>query len=153
MRRRQRRAFAKALRKLQERVAAGRLKKRDKILEAIGRLKGAYPKAHPFVDIEVTATAGWKSACSGTWTSSRKPWPRWRLSAAQQPAGWSAQEFWETYIQLTVVEKAFRVLKSELSCVPSGITTPAARRPTSSCAYWPTLYGRPSTISPNVPGC
>jgi hypothetical protein len=32
--------------------------------------------------------------------------------------GWSAQEFWETYIQLTVVERAFRVLKSELLLRP-----------------------------------
>jgi hypothetical protein len=33
-------------------------------------------------------------------------------------AGWSAQEFWETYIQLTVVEHAFRVLKSQLLLRP-----------------------------------
>jgi hypothetical protein len=33
-------------------------------------------------------------------------------------AGWSAQEFWETYIQLTVVERAFRVLKTELLLRP-----------------------------------
>ncbi len=33
-------------------------------------------------------------------------------------AGWSAQQFWETYIQLTVVERAFRVLKSELLLRP-----------------------------------
>ncbi len=33
-------------------------------------------------------------------------------------AGWSAQEFWETYIQLTIVERAFRVLKSELLLRP-----------------------------------
>src|SRR4029077_9038395 len=33
-------------------------------------------------------------------------------------SGWSAQEFWETYIQLTVVERAFRVLKSELLLRP-----------------------------------
>ena len=32
--------------------------------------------------------------------------------------GWSAEEFWETYIQLTVVERAFRVLKSELLLRP-----------------------------------
>jgi hypothetical protein len=32
--------------------------------------------------------------------------------------GWSAQEFWETYIQLTVVERAFRVLKSNLLLRP-----------------------------------
>jgi hypothetical protein len=33
-------------------------------------------------------------------------------------AGWTAQEFWETYIQLTVVERAFRVLKSDLLLRP-----------------------------------
>jgi len=33
-------------------------------------------------------------------------------------AGWSAQEFWETYIQLTVVERAFHVLKSHLLLRP-----------------------------------
>ena len=54
MRRRQRRALAKGLKKLHDRVAQGRLKKRDKILEAIGRLKGRYPKAHSFVDIQVS---------------------------------------------------------------------------------------------------
>ena len=32
--------------------------------------------------------------------------------------GWTAEEFWETYIQLTVVERAFRVLKSELLLRP-----------------------------------
>jgi hypothetical protein len=32
--------------------------------------------------------------------------------------GWSAAEFWQTYIQLTVVERAFRVLKSELLLRP-----------------------------------
>src|SRR5262249_9465239 len=33
-------------------------------------------------------------------------------------AGWSAGALWETYIQLTRVEKAFRVLKSELLLRP-----------------------------------
>ena len=36
---------------------------------------------------------------------------------SNQP-GWSATELWETYMQLTVVEKAFRVLKSELLLRP-----------------------------------
>ena len=118
VRRRQRRAFAQGLKKLKRRVAKGRLKKRDKILEAIGRLKGRYPKAHPFVDIHVSG-----SPVSLTYT--------WRVAKFKQAlardgayllrsnqAGWSAQEFWETYMQLTVVEKAFRVLKSELLLRP-----------------------------------
>jgi transposase len=119
MRRKQRRSLAKALRKLHRRVAAGRLKQRDKIWEALGRLKARYPKACPFVRWTVTATG--------------KPELRWswkidKFKAAlaadgayllrSNQGGWSAEEFWETYIQLTVVERAFRVLKSELVLRP-----------------------------------
>jgi transposase len=32
--------------------------------------------------------------------------------------GWTPKEFWETYMQLAVAEKAFRVLKSELRLRP-----------------------------------
>ncbi len=124
MRRRQRRPFAKALKKLQERVASKRLQKRDKILEAIGRLKGRYPKAHPFVDIQVSD----RDKKSDTPVSLTYAWRVDKFKEAltrdgayllrSNQAGWSAQEFWETYIQLTVVEKAFRVLKSELLLRP-----------------------------------
>ena len=123
IRRRQRRAFAQGLKKLKDRVANRRLKKRDTILEAIGRLKGRYPKAHPFVDIQVSGGSVSDSPVSLTYT--------WRVAKFKQAlardgayllrsnqAGWSAQEFWETYTQLTVVEKAFRVLKGELLLRP-----------------------------------
>ena len=118
MRRRQRRGLAQALKKLYARVSTGRLKKRDKILEAIGRLKERFPKAHPFVTIRVGAThreftyvwnvVKFKDAlrCDGAY-----------LLRSNQ-AGWSAHEFWETYIQLTVVERAFRVLKTNLLLRP-----------------------------------
>lgn len=39
------------------------------------------------------------------------------LLRSNQP-GWTAAEFWKTYIQLTIVERAFRVLKSELLLRP-----------------------------------
>jgi transposase len=118
MRRRQRRAFAKGLKKLHERVAQGRLKKRDKVLEALGRLKGRYPKAHPFVDIRVrdrplSLTYTWRV---GKFKEALARDGAYLLRSNQ--AGWSAQEFWQTYIQLTVVEHAFRVLKSELLLRP-----------------------------------
>jgi transposase len=119
IRRKQRRGFAKALRKLQQRVAGGKLKKRDKILEALGRLKARYPKACPFATVTVTATAA---------PELRWSWKVDKFKAAlaadgayllrSNQGGWSAQEFWETYIQLTVVERAFRVLKSELLLRP-----------------------------------
>jgi len=118
MRRRQRHGLAKALKKLHTRVARGRLKNRDKILEAIGRLKGRYPKACPFVKITVTDSP----------VSLNYAWNVGKFRAAlardgaylllSNQAGWSAKQFWETYIQLTVVERAFRVLKSELLLRP-----------------------------------
>ncbi|GAC1666139.1 MAG: hypothetical protein PVS2B1_24850 [Candidatus Dormibacteraceae bacterium] len=119
MRRRERRGLAKALKKLHDRVRQGRLKKRDKILEAVGRLKGRYPKARPFVTITVSTD----KPVSLTYT--------WNVAAFKDAlvrdgayllrtnqAGWTAQELWETYIQLTVVERAFRVLKSDLLLRP-----------------------------------
>jgi transposase len=118
IRRRQRRGLAKALKKLHSRVAKGRLKKRDKIMEAVGRFKERFPKAVPFVSISVrdrpmTLQYAWKV-------------DKFRQVLSRDGAyllrsnrsGWSAQEFWETYIQLTVVERAFRVLKSELLLRP-----------------------------------
>ena len=58
--------------------------------------------------------------------------------------GWSAQEFWETYIQLTVVERAFRVLKSELLLRPvwhhySGRTQAHVMICVLAYALWKTL--------------
>ena len=53
IRRRQRRGLAKALLKLQQRIEGGRLKKRDKILECVGTIKGRFPKARIFVTITV----------------------------------------------------------------------------------------------------
>jgi transposase len=119
IRRRQRRGLAQALKRLRQRIEAGRLKDRDKIVERIGRLKERFPKACRFVTITVTK----KQRAELTWS-----WKLAKFKAAlaadgvyllrSNQAGWSAQEFWETYIQLTVVEKAFRVLKSELLLRP-----------------------------------
>jgi transposase len=118
IRRRQRRGLAKDLKKLQARVAKGRLKKRDKIAEAIGKLKERYPKARRFVAITMSDSP----------TSVNYIWKVAKFKAAlardgayllrSNQAGWSAEEFWETYMQLTVVERAFRVLKSELLLRP-----------------------------------
>jgi transposase len=118
IRRRQRRGLAKALKKLSLRLTKGRLKKRDKILEAVGRLKERFPKAHPFVTIRVGAS---HRDFAVTWNVAKFKDALRRDGAyllRSNQAGWSAQEFWETYIQLTVVERAFRVLKSNLLLRP-----------------------------------
>jgi transposase len=117
IRRRQRRRMIDDLRRLRDRRVKGRLKDRDKILEAVGRIKAAAPKARAFISIEV-ATSGQVS-----WTF---PIEAFRKALARDGAyllrsnhgGWTAAAFWETYMQLATVERAFRVLKSELLLRP-----------------------------------
>jgi transposase len=118
IRRRQRRGLARDLKKLQSRVAKGRLKKRDKIAEAIGKLKERYPKARRFVDIKLSDNP---TSLTYTWQLAKFKAALARDGAyllRSNQGGWSALEFWETYVQLTVVERAFRVLKSELLLRP-----------------------------------
>jgi transposase len=118
IRRKQRRGLAQALKKLLARVVKGRLKKRDKILEAVGRLKERFPKARAFVAITVTDRP---VSLSYTWNVAKFKDTLARDGAyllRSNQAGWSAQEFWETYMQLTIIERAFRVLKSHLLLRP-----------------------------------
>jgi transposase len=117
IRRRQLLGLHQGLRKLQRRVAAGRLKKRDKILDAIGQLKAKFPKAKALA----TITLPDKPAVTWTWDLKRLKAAMARDGAyvlrTNQP-GWSPHELWETYMQLTVVERAFRVLKTDLNLRP-----------------------------------
>jgi transposase len=120
IRRRQRRGLAQALKKLDQVIAKGKLKNRDKILERVGRLKARFPKGTPFVHITVVTTAG-RSQLHWVWKIDK-----FKVALARDGAyllrsnqrGWSAQEFWETYMQLTEVEHAFRILKSHLLLRP-----------------------------------
>ena len=133
------------LAKLQKRVDDGRLKNRDKIIESVGRLKGRFPKGRSFVTITVAKT----NPAKLSWT-----WDRQKFRAAltrdrayllrSNQDGWSPPEFWETYIQLTVVEHAFRVLKSELLLRPvwhqfSGRTEAHVMISVLAYALWKTL--------------
>lgn len=118
MRRRQRRPLAAALRKLRQRIADGRLKNRDKILEAIGRLKQRFPKATPFVQVTVSdkplsLVVEWNVV---KFQEALRRDGAYLLRSNQ--GGWTAEQFWETYMQLATVERAFRVLKSELLLRP-----------------------------------
>jgi len=145
IRRRQRRGLARDLRKLRDLIDRGKLKKRDKILERIGRLKERYPKARSFVKTNVTT----KRRPRLEWSWDRAKYKQ-ALAAdgayllrSNQP-GWTAREFWETYIQLTLVERAFRVLKSELLLRPiwhhySGRTQAHVMVCVLAYALWKTL--------------
>jgi transposase len=145
IRRRQRRGLAKALQKLHQRIEGGRLKKRDKILECVGTIKGRFPKARIFLTI--TVAKGNRPHLSWNWDLAKY---RTALRAdgayllRSNQGGWTAEEFWETYIQLTVVERAFRVLKSELLLRPvwhhySGRTQAHVMVCVLAYALWKTL--------------
>jgi transposase len=107
------------LHRLQGQIAAGRLKSRDKILERIGRLKSKCPKATPFVTLTVSKKGRVRQNVCWNIDKFKATLARdgvYQLRSNQR--GWSAAEFWETYTQLTVVEHAFRVLKSHLLLRP-----------------------------------
>jgi transposase len=119
IRKRQLLQLHRGLQKLQRRIGAGRLKDRDKMLETLGRLKGKCPKATPLVRIKALPER--PTTLTWTWDVTKIKEVLARDGAyvlRTNQAGWSATELWETYIQLTTVEKAFRVLKSELLLRP-----------------------------------
>jgi transposase len=102
------------LRKLQRRVATGKLKDVAKVHQAVGRLKERYPRvARYYAIMYESATA------SVTWTENAE-----RKALAQRLDGGyllktdrldlTDEEVWRTYILLTRVEAAFRAMKSPL---------------------------------------
>jgi transposase len=119
MRRRQLLGLHQALRRLREAVRGGRLRDRDTVLERVGRYKGSFPQAAKLARISVAPGA--EPEVSWQWKTEAV-----RAAVAQDGAyllrsnyhDWSPREFWETYMQLTAAEKAFRTLKSELLIRP-----------------------------------
>ena len=103
-----------ALRKLQQRVATGKLKDATKVHQAIGRLKERYPRvARYYVIASDAATA------AVTWAEDTEK----KALAQRLDGGYllktdrqdlSDEEVWRTYILLTRVEAAFRAMKSPL---------------------------------------
>jgi len=102
------------LRKLQERVAKGRLKKQEKIHQAIGRIKERYPRVARYHRIEYDSER--KSLSSYEETEKKaiaeKLDGSYVLKTDRKDL--TADEIWRTYILLTLVEDAFRDMKSPL---------------------------------------
>ena len=102
------------LRKLQARVATGKLKDAAKVHEAIGRLKERYPRVARYYAIGYEA-----STASVTWAENVER----KAMATRLDGGYllktdrtdlTDEEIWRTYILLTRVEAAFRAMKSPL---------------------------------------
>jgi len=99
-----------------------RLKKYDKVIEKIGRLKQQFSKAAKL--FTVTVTKDKKSGNAGKISWQRKPAPDttdtypgvYCLRTSQ--TGWDESRLWKTYTMLTDLEAVFRSLKSELGLRP-----------------------------------
>ena len=102
------------LEKLKSRIEKGRLKRADKIHEAVGRLKERYPRVARYYAIEPDAegkTLRW-SEDSDKKARAKKLDGSYVLKTDRQDL--TADEIWRSYILLTRVEDAFRDMKSPL---------------------------------------
>lgn len=110
------------LKKLAARVAKGRLKDADKVVEQVGRLRERWPAASKFASVEVPRDDG-GCATRVTWRYDRTKLHRalagdgaYLLLSDQ--TDWSPEQLWNTYMQLTRAEEAFRAMKSNLLLRP-----------------------------------
>lgn len=102
------------LERLKMRVDEGRLKKTEKIQQAIGRLKERYPRVARYYRIEYDAggrTLSWQEELEKKAIAVKLD-GSYVLKTDRHDM--TADEIWRTYILLTRVESAFRSMKSPL---------------------------------------
>lgn len=115
--------FEDALQYLHDGLAIKRrLKKYDKVIEKIGRLKQQFSKAAKLYTISVEKDKKSGNAVEITWQ--RKPAPDTTdtypgvYCLRTNQADWDEAALWKTYTMLTDLEAVFRSLKSELGLRP-----------------------------------
>jgi transposase len=114
IREKQERKLLTDLGKLKRRIEQGRLKRAEKIHEALGRLKERYPRVARYYAMELdseTRTLNW-SEDSDKKVRAEKLDGSYVLKSDRQNL--TADEIWRSYILLTRVEDAFRDMKSPL---------------------------------------
>lgn len=99
----------------------GRIKKYDKIIERIGRLKQKYPKSAAQYEILVEKDEKSGNATLITWdyqptANTKNTLPG--VYCIRTSHDWDEEKLWSTYTMLTEVEAVFRSLKSELGLRP-----------------------------------
>ena len=99
-----------------------RLKKHDKVIEKIGRLKQQFSKAAKLYTVTVTKNE--ESGNAGKISWQRKPAPDTTdtypgvYCLRTNQSDWDESTLWNTYTMLTDLEAVFRSLKSELGLRP-----------------------------------
>jgi len=120
MRRRWLRKLIADLRSLSRRVRHGQLKQRELIQRAIGRLQERHPQAWRWLKWEIKDRP---EGLAFDWD-----WDRQKFNKSVQAEGayllrahWTERDpakLWQTYVQLTEAETAFRTIKSEVKVRP-----------------------------------
>lgn len=116
-------AFLQTLASIQRQVKNGRLKRKEKVYERIGRAKQKYPTIWKYYDINVDLDDHAKDVRTLNWHKKEI-----QREQRQQLAGCyvihstcthlSAQAIWQLYMTLNQVESAFKDLKSQLGLRP-----------------------------------
>lgn len=105
------------LARLEKSIAAGRLKKRDKIHQRIGRLRERYSKVAQYYDMELQEEESQlKLSYKRREDIKERPSGTYLLRTNRQDL--SEEEIWQLYSLLTQVEDSFRSLKSHLGMRP-----------------------------------
>lgn len=119
-----RKRIREALESLGRRLERGRRPvDADRINRQIGRLLGRNTRAAGAFDIHVERAADAASGLRLRWRE-RPEWTEWAAQTEgcyilrTNVTGWTPEELWRTYIQLTDAEAAFRIQKSDLSLRP-----------------------------------
>jgi transposase len=114
--------FLAAIKKLNVRIATGRLKIQEKIQQAIGRLKERYSRVARFYTIELSSSKD--SGFSLSWSRDDDKYSEteslfgcYVLRSCRDAL--SADELWRLYITLSRAEDGFRCLKSSLGLRPN----------------------------------
>jgi len=110
----------RALRALEQAIAGGRLKDRNRMERQLGRIQARHPQVHDLFTVELRETP---EGVRLFWhlRAERLAWRQMREGAyllRTNLRAESPQQLWTMYMQLTEAEAAFRALKSELSIRP-----------------------------------
>lgn len=96
---------------------------RDRVNQQIGRMLARHSRAAKKFVVDVRANPGNASGLSLV-VKENQAWQQWSERSAgcyllrSNVTGWTEEELWRTYIQLTEAEAAFHIQKSDLSIRP-----------------------------------
>lgn len=115
--------FEDALARLNEGLGKkGTIKRYDKIIERIGRLKQKNTRVASDYDIDVIGDENKDKALRIKWHRKRDAMQRDSQAGVYclrtNQTSWSEEDLWHTYVMLTEIESSFRSMKSELGLRP-----------------------------------